>query len=112
MDHACGLWGGGPDRDRPGPHLLLPRREVALKTERAVGRPREHRERRLREARPGEHLCAIGFVELRDLCLELSADCHHLCPNHPRLPADGLHERAGTGNIGLVNVRDVEDRLG
>ena len=68
--------------------------------------------RGLVKAGGGEHLGAVGLVQLGDLGLELGAD-----GDHPR--ADELGALADLGRQGaravevvLVDVGDVEDRLG
>jgi len=112
MDHARGLRGEGADGDRPRANLFFASREVALEAERLVGGAGERGERRLREPGAGEHLRPVGRIELGDLRFELGANGNDFGAGLRGCGPHGLHERAIAGEVALIDVGHVENRLG
>ena len=109
VDDAGGLRGGPPLADRPGPRLLLPRRQVGLEPERVEAHARQLVQPRLGLPALVQHFGGLVGLELDELGLELRVEEHGLGRRHelaqPRPPRLVAHS-------GVVHVEHVDDGLG
>ena len=112
VDDACGAGGFGTAADGPGADLLHARGEVGDEVEQAVGGVDEAVEAGLVEAHAFEEFGALGGFELGDLGFHGSADADDLGSLFFGTLFDGGGVGVAFDDAGLVDVGDVELRLG
>ena len=112
VDDSGGSGGLGAAADGPGADLLYACGEVGDEVEERVGGVDEAIEAGLLEADGFEEFGALGGLELGDFGFECSADADYLGAFFGGAFFDGFGVCVAGGEAGLVDVGDVELRLG